>query len=108
MVQQTAKNEQKSKAPTIHPVGDRILAQRQEKETMRGGIMIPDSAKKKSETMVVRAVGPGKTMADGKLSPMVVKAGDVILANKYAGQEVEIDGEEYLILRLEDVVARID
>ena len=75
---------------------------------MRGGIIIPDSAKEKPQEGKVVAVGNGKVTDDGKKLPLYVKAGDRILFGKYSGSEVKIDGEEYLILREEDVLGILD
>lgn len=93
----------------IRPLGNRVLAQRVEsQESLRGGILLPDTAKKKQETARVLAVGSGKTDQDGKEHPVPVKVGDVILIDKYAGQEVSLEGEEYLIVRGDDIVAIIE
>jgi len=93
----------------IRPLGNRVLAQRAEsQDSLRGGILLPDSAKKKQETARVLAIGPGKVDSDGKQQPVPVKVGDLILIDKYAGQEVSLDGEEYLIVRGDDIVAIIE
>ena len=103
MVQQTAKK------LALKPVGNRVLAQRLEKEeTMKGGIILPDSAKKKQETAKVVAVGEGKRLDDGKVLPIPVKVGATILMDKYASQEIEINGEEYIILKADDIIAIIE
>lgn len=103
-----AQTEQKKKV-NLRPLGNRILAQRQEEaETLKGGIILPDSAKKKPETAVVVAVGPGKKDKDGKLVPVPVKVGDSILLEKYSGQEVTLDDEEYIIVRADDVIAIVE
>lgn len=103
MVQQTAKK------LSLKPLGNRVLAQRLEKEeTMKGGIILPDSAKKKQETAKVVAVGCGKRLDDGKIFPIPVKEGDTILMDKYAAQEVHIDDIEYLILKADDIIAIIE
>ncbi|HEX7549026.1 MAG TPA: co-chaperone GroES [Candidatus Methylomirabilis sp.] len=87
------------------PLQDRILVKRlEEKETKKGGIIIPDSAKEKPQEGEVIAVGPGKVTHDGKLQPMSVKVGDKILFGKYSGNEVKLGDEEYLIMREEDVL----
>lgn len=77
-------------------------------EKMKGGIILPDSAKKKQESARVMAIGSGKKLEDGKTIPMPVKIGDVILMDKYSGQEVSIDGEEYMILKADDIIAIIE
>jgi chaperonin GroES len=96
-------------ATTTRPLHDRILVKRQEEgETVRGGIIIPDTAKEKPQEGKVVAVGLGKVGDDGKRTPLDVKAGDRILFGKYSGSEVKIDDEDYLILREEDVLAVLD
>jgi chaperonin GroES len=96
-------------ATKIRPLHDRILVKRQEEqETMRGGIIIPDTAKEKPQEGKVVAVGLGKVGDDGKRIALDVKAGDRILFGKYSGSEVKIEDEEYLILREEDVLAVLD
>ena len=87
------------------PLHDRILVQRiEEGEQKIGGIIIPDSAKEKPQEGKVIAVGTGKVTEDGKKLPLDVKAGDRILFGKYSGSEVKINGEEYLIMKEEDVL----
>ena len=89
----------------LKPLQDRILVQRvEEAATTKGGIIIPDSAKEKPAEGKVIAVGSGKTGDDGKRIPLEVKKGDRILFGKYGGTEVKIDGEEYLIMREDDVL----
>ena len=96
-------------ARKIQPLHDRILVKRvEEQETKKGGIIIPDTAKEKPQEGEVIAVGPGKRDDHGKLMPLDVKAGDKILFGKYSGSEVKIDGDEYLILREEDVLAILE
>jgi chaperonin GroES len=88
------------------PLHDRVLLQRiEEKETIKGGIIIPDTAKEKPMEGEVIAVGPGKMMDDGKRSPMDLKAGDRVLFGKYAGTEIKIDDVEYVIMREEEILA---
>lgn len=89
----------------IRPLHDRVLVKRLEaKETMRGGIIIPDTAKEKPQEGEVVAVGKGKVLEDGKVLPMNVKAGDKILFGKYAGTDVKLDDEEYIIMREDDIL----
>jgi chaperonin GroES len=89
----------------IQPLADRILVRRiEEKETVRGGIIIPDTAKEKPQEGEVVAVGPGRMSDDGKRFVMEVKKGDRVLIGKYSGTEVKIDGVEYTILREDDVL----
>jgi chaperonin GroES len=90
----------------IRPLHDRIIVHRlEEGEQQIGGIIIPDTAKEKPQQGTVIAVGNGKVNDDGKPIPLDVKAGDRILFGKYAGQEIKLDGEEYLIMKEEDVLA---
>jgi chaperonin GroES len=89
----------------IRPLYDRIAVKRiEEQETMRSGIIIPDSAQEKPQEAEVVAVGHGKRLEDGKLVPLDVKVGDRILFGKYSGNEIRVDGEEYLIMREDDVL----
>ena len=93
----------------IRPLQDRILVKRvQEEEKTKGGLFIPDSAKEKPVEGEVIAVGNGKVLEDGKVRPLDVKAGDIVLFGKYSGSEVKLNGEEHLILREEDVLAIIE
>ena len=90
---------------TFTPLHDRILVRRiEEAETVRGGIIIPDSAKEKPKEGKVIAAGKGKSNDEGKIFPMDVKAGDSVLFGKYAGTEIKIDGEEFLIMREEEIL----
>ena len=92
----------------LRPLQDRILVQRvEEAATTKGGIIIPDSAKEKPAEGKVIAVGNGKLADDGKRVPLEVKKGDRILFGKYSGTEVKIEGEDYLIMREEDVLGII-
>jgi chaperonin GroES len=89
----------------VRPLADRILVRRiEEKETIRGGIIIPDTAKEKPQEGEVVAVGPGRKTEDGKVVPVEVKKGDRVLIGKYSGTDVKIDGVEYVILREDDVL----
>ena len=93
----------------IRPLGDRVLVKRlKEEDRTKGGIIIPDTAKEKPQEGKVVAVGKGKVNDDGRLIPTEVKAGDKILFGKYSGSEVNIDGEEHLIMREEDVLGILD
>ena len=88
------------------PLHDRVLLKRiEDKESVKGGIIIPDTAKEKPMEGEVISVGPGKIMEDGKRSPMDLKAGDRVLFGKYAGTEIKIDDEEYVIMREEEILA---
>jgi chaperonin GroES len=89
----------------LRPLHDRVLVRRlEEQESMRGGIIIPDSAKEKPQQAEVVAVGSGKMLEDGKRAAPDVKAGDRILFGKYSGSDIKIDGEEYLILREDEIL----
>jgi chaperonin GroES len=91
------------------PLHDRIIVRRlQEGEQKSGGIIIPDTAKEKPQRGQVIAAGSGKMKDDGKRVPLDVKAGDLILFGKYTSQEVKLDGEEYLIMREDEVLAVIE
>ena len=90
----------------IRPLDDRVVVEPLEaEETTAGGIVLPDTAKEKPMQGEVVAVGPGRTLEDGKLQKMEVKKGDRILFGKYSGTEVKIEGDEYLIMREDDVLA---
>ena len=93
----------------VRPLHDRLLVRRiEEKETVKGGIIIPDTAKEKPQEGQVLAVGNGKILENGTKLPLDVKVGDKILFGKYSGSEVKIDEKEYLILREEDVLAILE
>ena len=92
----------------VRPLHDRLLVRRiEEKETVRGGIIIPDSAKEKPQEGEVIAVGNGKVLDNGTKVALDVKAGDKILFGKHSGTDIKIDGEEFLILREDEVLAVI-
>jgi chaperonin GroES len=91
---------------SLRPLHDRILVERIEEEEQKvGGIIIPDTAKEKPQQGKVIAVGAGKADKDGKRIPLDVKDGDTILFGKYSGQEIKVDGNEYLIMREDEVLA---
>jgi len=93
----------------IKPLGDRILVKRiEEEEVRKGGIIIPDTAKEKPQQGSIVAVGSGKVNEDGSRMPLEVKAGDRVLFGKYAGSEVKIGDEEYLIMREDDILGIIE
>jgi chaperonin GroES len=93
----------------IRPLHDRVVVKRiEEKETVQGGIIIPDTAKEKPQEGEVVAVGQGKRMEDGKLVPLDVKAGDRILFGKYSGSEIKLEGEEFLIIREDEILGVIE
>ena len=93
----------------VRPLHDRIIVERiEEGEQKVGGIIIPDTAKEKPQQGKVIAAGKGKAKDDGKVLPLDVKAGDTILFGKYSGQDIKIDGEEYLIMREDEVLAVLE
>ena len=93
----------------LRPLYDRILVKRtEEKEQVKGGIIIPDTAKEKPQSGWVIAAGKGKRLESGQLVPLDVKAGDQILFAKYSGSEVKIDGAEFLIMREDEVLGIVD
>jgi chaperonin GroES len=93
----------------IQPLHDRVLIRRvEEEEKTRGGIIIPDTAKEKPQEGIVVATGKGKVRDDGRITPLGVAAGDRVMFSKYAGNDVTLNGEDYTILREEDVLAVVD
>jgi chaperonin GroES len=94
---------------TMRPLGNRVLVKRLEmEEKLKGGLFLPDTAKKKQEQAEVIAIGTGKKDKNGHLIPMPVKVGDVILMEKYSGQEVTSNDQEYVILRADDIIAIVE
>ena len=92
----------------MKPLGDRIvLKQVETEEKTKSGIILPDSAKEKSQEALVVAVGPGKAV-DGRLTPMQVKEGDKVIYSEYAGTEVELDDEKYIIVGQDDIIAIVE
>jgi len=92
---------------SLNPMDDRVVIKRLEaEEKTAGGIVLPDSAKEKPQKGEVLAVGPGKLLDSGKRAAMDVKAGDTVLFGKYSGNEVELDGDEVVIVRMDDILAR--
>jgi chaperonin GroES len=93
----------------VRPLHDKVLIQRLDsEETTKGGIIIPDSAKEKPQEGKVVAVGNGRFLEDGSIKPLEVKKGDKILFSKYGGTDISIDGEDYLILSEEEILAVVD
>lgn len=93
----------------IRPLQDRVIVKRiEEEEKSKGGIIIPDTAKEKPQEGKVIAVGKGKVNDDGKVMPLDVKVNDRVLFGKYAGSEINIDGEEHMIMREEDILGVIE
>ncbi len=93
----------------LQPLGNRVLVRRlAQEEKLKGGIILPDSAKKKQEQAEVIATGTGKKDKAGNLIPMPVKIGDIILIEKYSGQEVTLEDQEFVIVRADDIIAIIE
>ncbi len=93
----------------LKPLGNRVLLRHLEgEEKLKGGIILPDSAKKKQEQAEVIAIGPGKKDANGNLIPISLKIGDIVLIEKYSGQEVHLNDEKYVIARADDLIAVIE
>ena len=97
-------------AVKVRPLHDRIIVERieEEGEQQVGGIIIPDSAKEKPQQGKVIAAGKGKVKDDGSVTPLDVKAGDTVLFGKYSGQEIKLDGEEFLIMREDEILGVIE
>src|SRR6266850_6639625 len=90
---------------TVRPLHDRVLIKRiEEQETVKGGIIIPDTAKEKSQEGEVVAVGTGKMLENGSIVPLTVQKGDRILFGKYSGTEIKLEGQDYLILREDEII----
>ncbi len=93
----------------VRPLHDKVLIERLDtEETTKGGIIIPDTAKEKPQEGKVVAVGTGRILEDGTKKPLEIKKGDKVLFNKYGAIDITIDGEDYLILREEDILAIVD
>ncbi len=93
----------------LRPLQDRIIVKRVEEETKTaGGLFIPETAKEKPQRGEIVAVGNGKKTEDGKVLPLDVKAGDIVLFGKYAGTEVKVDGNDYLMMREDDILAVVE
>jgi chaperonin GroES len=104
-----ANKERRESTMKLRPLQDRILIKRvEEKETVKGGIIIPDTAKEKPQEGEVVAVGHGKKTEDGKVIPLDVKVGDRVLFGKYSGNDIKIDDQEYLILREDEVLGVLE
>ncbi len=96
-------------AVNLKPLGDRVLVEPvEEKETKKGGIIIPDTAKEKPTEGLIVALGTGKTDDNGKKVPFEVKKGDRVLISKYGGTEIKLDGREYKILNSDDILAMVE
>lgn len=96
-------------AANIKPLHDRVLVKpMEEKEVVKGGIIIPDSAKERPQEGKIVAVGPGKTLDDGSLSKMSVKKGDKVIYSKYAGTEIKINDADHLLMREDDILGIVE
>src|SRR5688572_27103951 len=105
---QQAKNSEKTKVK-FQPLGNRVLVRRlEQEEKLAGGIILPDTAKKKQEQAEVIAIGAGKKDKNGKLIPITVKTGDIVLMDKYSGQEITLNDIEYVIVKADDLIAIIE
>lgn len=94
---------------TLKPLGDRVVVRRtEEQEQIKGGIIIPDSAKEKPQRGEVVGAGPGKRLDNGRVAPLDVKVGDNVFFGKYSGSEVSVDGEELLVMREDEILAVIE
>lgn len=103
-----AQTEEMKATKKLTPLGNRVLVRRLEaEEKLKGGIILPDTAKKKQEQAEVIAVGTGKKDKNGNLIPLPVKVGDIVLMEKYSGQEITLDDHEYIIVRSDDLIAII-
>lgn len=93
----------------FQPLGNRVLLKRlPAEETLKGGILLPDTAKQKQEQAQVIAIGTGKKDKKGNIIPIPVKVGDIVLMEKYSGQEITLDGEDYVIVKADDLIAIIE
>lgn len=101
--------EKQANATKLQPIGNRVLVRRlEQEEKLKGGILLPDNAKKKQEQAEVVAVGTGKKDKNGHLIPIPVKVGDIILMEKYSGQEVKLDDQDYVIVKADDLIAIVE
>lgn len=106
---QTQTKEKQNLAVKFKPLGNRVLVRRlEQEEKLKGGILLPDTAKKKQEQAEVVAIGTGKKDKQGNLIPIPVKIGDVIIMEKYTGQDIKLEDEEYVILKADDIIAIIE
>jgi chaperonin GroES len=107
--QQMKEPTKKNTNTKFQPLGNRVLLRRlEQEEKLKGGIILPDTAKKKQEQAEVIAVGQGKKDKSGKLMPMPVKVGDIVLMEKYSGQDITLNDQEYVIVKADDLIAIIE
>jgi len=106
---QTQTKEKQNLNVKFKPLGNRVLVRRlEQEERLKGGILLPDTAKKKQEQAMVIAIGTGKKDKGGNLIPIPVKVGDIIIMEKYSGQDIKLDDEEYVILKADDIIAIVE
>lgn len=105
---QTQTKDQKLKVK-FQPLGNRVLVRRlEQEEKLKGGIILPDTAKKKQEQAEVVAIGTGKKDKNDKLIPIPVKIGDIIIMEKYSGQDIKLEGDDFVILKADDIIAIVE
>lgn len=108
MAQTQTKEKQKLNVK-FKPLGNRVLVRRlEQEEKLKGGILLPDTAKKKQEQAEVVAIGTGKKDKNGNPIPIPVKVGDIIIMEKYSGQDIKLEDEEYVILKADDIIAIVE
>lgn len=106
---QTQTKEKQQLNVKFKPLGNRVLVRRlEQEEKLKGGIILPDTAKKKQEQAVVVAIGTGKKDKNGSLLPIPVNMGDIIIMEKYSGQDIKLEDEEYVILKADDIIAIVE
>ena len=109
MLEEEKMAKKEKKGLTLEPLDDRVVVQRLEaEEKTAGGIVLPETAKEKPQKAKVIAVGPGRTLDSGERAEMDVKVGDTVLVGKYSGTEVKVEGEEYVIMRESDILAKFE
>lgn len=107
--QSCCKQQKNSCSIKFRPLENRVLVKRLEpEEKLKGGIVLPETAKKKQEQALVVAAGPGKKDKNGQLIPMPVKVGDTVLMEKYSGQEITLEDQDYVVLKADDIIAIIE
>ncbi|MBS4170216.1 MULTISPECIES: co-chaperone GroES [unclassified Neochlamydia] len=108
-MEQTQTKEQQNLNVKFKPLGNRVLVRRlEQEEKLKGGIILPDSAKKKQEQAKVVAIGTGRKDKKGQLIPIPVNIGDIIIMEKYSGQDIKLEDEEYVILKADDIIGIVE
>lgn len=106
---QMTKEKQAHATTKLQPLGNRVLVRRiEQEEKLKGGILLPDNAKKKQEQAEVVAIGTGKKDKNGHLIPIPVKVGDIILMEKYSGQDIKLDDQEFVIVKADELIAIVE